>query len=209
MSSERGERRRASRGNTHEPFDCCGKPAGTYGRPKGEICRDCRALIDEGQAARKRIDKGLVPFGWTSVNYGWPRFYGTGADLPSDVHEALAVAFWTLANRVTVPAPADTPALSPELGKPSYSGAQAYHLPWPNLLTDRGQSHDSWSWRTLVLANPDVADGLDALHRAIRVALGAAYDRGRKTGGNALRRLAEGTLAISDFDDAITGGGRR
>jgi hypothetical protein len=206
----RGERRRASRGNTHEPFDCCGKEAGPYGRPKGTICRECRTLIEEGKAARERIDKGLAPYVWTSTDYGWPQFYGTGADLPSDVHKALALAFWTLANRITVPAPADTPTSSPVLGEPDRRTGERRPLPWPRLLSVSGLSHDSWSWATFVLGNPDTVEALDNLHRGIRVALGAAYDRGRKLGGNALMRLAEGSLALDDFDATISGkDGRR
>jgi len=80
----RGERRRASRGNTHDPFDCCGKEAPSYGRPKGTICRDCRALIDEGTAARKNIPQDRRPFIWTKVSHGWPQFYGSGTGIPSD-----------------------------------------------------------------------------------------------------------------------------
>jgi hypothetical protein len=199
----RGERRRASRGNTHDPFECCGKEPGPYGRPKGAICGDCQALIDEGKAARARGPQDLVPFVWTSTNYGWPRFYGTGADLPSDVHQALANAFWALANQITTPAPADTPRMSPTLGDPDRRTGERHPTPWPRLLTDPGLSHDSWSWAKLVLANPATVDALDALYLGIRAALGATYERGLKKGGNALKRLAEGSLALNDFDDTL------
>lgn len=199
----RGERRRAFRGYTHDPFDCCGKEAGVHGRAKATICPDCKALIAEGKAARERVPKGLTPRLWTSADYGWPRFYGTGADLPSDAHDALAKAFWRLANLITVPAPADTEPFSPELGEPDYRTGERRNLPWPRLLTVKGQSHDSWSWAKMILVDPDTADTLDALHRAITDALSVVWDRGKERGGSALHGLASGEMSLSDFDDTL------
>jgi hypothetical protein len=204
MSIMRGERRRAGRGNTHEPFECCGKEAGPYGRPKATLCQECADLIREGKAARARVPQDLVPYAWTSVDYGWPAFYGTGAALDSDVHRRLTTAFWTLVNAVTVPAPGDTPDLDPEhLGEPDRRTGERRPLPWPRILSVKGHSHDSWSWYRLILARPDVQAALDAVHQAILAALSAAWDKGKERGGSALHGLASGEISLTDFEDTL------
>jgi len=183
------QRRRASAGNTHEPFPCCGKEAGTYGRLKGTICLECRDLIREGAAARKALPASLDVYAWTAANYSWPAFYGTGANLPGDVHDRLKVAFWTLINKITTPAPANTPS-RPDGGE------------WPKFLTGGTGQHWDHCWRTLVLAEPSLRAAVDDTYQTIWAALAAAHHAGKKRGGSALFGLASGELSLSDFEEA-------
>lgn len=137
-------------------------------------------------------------FVWTEKHYAWPKFYGSDADLPTDVHERLSRAFFDLVNLVTVPAPAGTPQHSPDpVDHPSWKGQTK---DWPFMLTGRA---DQFEWRTLRLANPAVRDGLDQLHQAIKAALGVTYHNGRNSGASILHRLATGDLALTDFDEAL------
>lgn len=206
----RGERRRASAGNTHEPFDCCGKEAGAYGRPKGKICNDCWALIEEGKVARakaaERAEAGLVAvYGWTTADYGWPRFYGADARFPhsSPADDELVAAFYGLVNALVQPAPADTPRHSPnyEMRTSSWDRTkkERHHHPWPMVLDEKGE----WQFSQLVLMNPAARDAVNRLHQAILAALGAVYNHGKTLGGSVLQQLACGELSMADFDESL------
>ncbi len=219
---DRGERRRASAGNTHDPWPCCGTEAGRYGRPKGTICKDCGDLIAEGKAARAAATAakeagGLDVFGWTTADYGWPRFYGNDAQFPHgfevdgervDVHDHLGDAFWHLVNTISQPAPADTPNHSPkyEMRKRTWGGptAERHYLPWPMVLSEgKRSSTSSWQFHQLVLMNPAARDAVDKLHQAINLALEAVFQEGKRTGRSLLQGLATGDVKMADFDDAL------
>jgi hypothetical protein len=216
------EKRRASAGNTHDPWPCCGSEAGTYGRRKNAICKACAALIEEGKAARAAATAakdagGLDVFGWSSADYGWPRFYGNDAQFPHrfevdgervDVHDQLGDAFWHLVNTISQPAPADTPRHSPKYEMRKWSGsdkAERHHLPWPWVLSSpkRQGYSPSWQFEILVLMNPAARDAVDKLFTAINLALSAVYQEGKERGGSALMQLARGELSLADFDDAL------
>lgn len=217
------QKRRASAGNTHDPWPCCGTEAGSYGRQKNTICKDCADLITEGKAARAAATAAkeagsLEIFGWTTADYGWPRFYGNDAQFPHrfevdgervDVHERLGDAFWHLVNMISQPAPADTPHQSPkyEMRKRTWGGptSERHYLPWPMVLSgpNRGSGGSDWQFHQLILMNPAARDAVDKLHQAINLALGAVYQEGKERGGSALLSLAKGELSLGDFDDAI------
>lgn len=188
-------KRRAAAGNTHDPWPCCQAEVGIYGRPKGTICRDCRSLIDEGKAARNAIGPDLTPYTWTKVRHGWPRFYGSGARIPSQIHDVLGDSFFDLVQLITRPAPANTP----------------WHPPgdvnegWPKVLSHEISRSDAWmpGWRCLILADPKAVAVLDALHWAILAALEAVYAEGKERGGSALFGLASGELSLNDFDETL------
>lgn len=200
------ERRRCRPGYTHEPYDCCGKDGGTYGRPKGQICQDCRNLIEHGKAAQAQacaaMDAGTMGvFRWSERSYAWPRFYGSGADIPGQAHDRLGDAFWEAVNVVTMPAPATTPDTSDQpAANPSWVGQKEA---WPWLIEAKG-TRRSWSesdWRVLRIADPAVREAMNSLHGAIMVALGAAYQAGKAKGSSILQQLASGELSLADFED--------
>lgn len=207
------EKRRASRGCTHDPWPCCGTEPGSYGRPKEGICKDCQALIEEGKAARQKAavakDAGeLRVFNWTSVDYGWPRFYKADCQFPHtpDFHEQLGDAFFAVVNAVSQAAPADTPHQSPkyEMVARTYGdgGKERRYLPWPWVVSEKGH-HDSWSFGIRVLMNPAVQQALDHLHKQISAALGGVYHEGKQRGASLLHGLVTGELSQADFDDGL------
>lgn len=197
------DKRRCRPGYTHEPYECCGTEGGPYGRPKGVICKDCADLIAEGKAARaEKAALGAEVRQWTERSYAWPRYYGSGAEIPAAQQEALVEAFFALVNAVTTPAPGDTPSVSPRTetrrgwnGKP-----EVHQLPWDKILSDPGQGYDSWSFSKLVLVRPEVQAALDALHVAIKQALGATFERGKVRGSSILNGLVSGELTLNAFD---------
>jgi hypothetical protein len=205
------DKRRASRGCTHEPYPCCGAEPGAYGRPKGTICRDCESLIADGMAARAAAATAQEAgqrqvFRWTSQKHGWPRFYGAGCQWPAGdgLDDALVDAFWQLVTLVADPAPADTPRDSPKyemVARAWSKGKERQYLPWPMVLSEGG--YGSWSFEQLVLLPANVQQALDTLHQAIKAALGGVYQEGKERGGSALLRLASGELSLQDFDDTL------
>lgn len=218
MMPARGERRRASAGNTHDPWPCCGTEAGRYGRPKGGICSDCQELIAEGKAARTKATQAkeagqVAPYGWTGVSHGWPRFY-VGADFPADTDDELVAAFYDLVGTISEPAPADTPTdfrtgrmvPSPWNRKELEPERQAW--PWVLDVKNDGYS-SSWQSRKLVLMNPAARDAVARLYAAIRAALADCFQGGKNRGGSALMGLASGDLSMADFDETLNPDKRR
>ena len=204
------EKRRAARGYTHDAYDCCGaEPESSYGRPKNRICDDCAALIAEGKASRaaKAAMTDAEVRSWPERAYAWPRFYENGGarGLCTETHDRLAQAFWELVNVVTTEAPGDTPHESPvtEPHKRWDGVMEERNLPWPHMLSTKGQSYDSWSFLKLRLVDPAVAAALDALHIAATLALNEAFQTGKERGGSVLLGLASGETSLSDFEQAM------
>lgn len=215
-------KQRASRGNTHEPYDCCKKPPDSrWGRPKGSICRECTALIADGRAANERAQSqqaagGQGVYQWTTQDYGWPRYYGIEARFDNSVsgnaaHERLARALYDLVNLASEPAPATTDRLSPKLGEPYRDtwghGIKAKktkrdQLPWPFFLSVKTDRSDAWTWHALVVASPALREAIDELDKAIRHALERVYAQGKQDGRNLLLGLASGEVSIVDFEMA-------
>lgn len=207
---------RARPGYTHDPWPCCGTAAGAYGRPKGKICDDCKALIAEGKVARaaaadQKAKGEQAVYGWTERDYGWPRYYAVPGDFTnSEAHEQLANAMFACVNALSTPAPADTPRESPEytlerqyVGVPS--GREGHkrrqYLPWPRVLPVDEKKYDSWGFHTLRLMNPAHREALVALDLAIRAALEDRYEAGKQRGRSLLLGLAQGEHTITDFEE--------
>lgn len=199
-------------GMTREPFECCGKdPDPRYGRHKGKICELCAGWIADGKVARAKLaEQDLAVYQWTSTDYGWPRFYRADISFPNTssggkLHEALAKAFWALVNRLAVDAPANTPSHAPTftMVKRWDGQMERSYDPWPKVLSSEGHSRDAWSWEKLVLLPPATRDALDQLHQTTEAALAGVFKEGKDRGGSALFQLAEGTLSLQDFDDAL------
>ena len=202
--------RRLSPGMTRDPFDCCGKAPGDYGRRKGTICETCAGLIADGKVARAKLaESELAVYRWTEAEHGWPRFYGSDCRFPhgeKDLHREMADAFWALVNRLAVDAPADTPHHAPTYTMRQNNWnrqLERSYDPWPTVVSDPGHSYDSWSFAKLVLLPPATRDALDRLHQTIKAALGGVYRHGKAEGTSVLFGLAEGTLSLQDFDDAL------
>lgn len=204
------DKRRAAKGCTHEPYECCGKePESGYGRRKGQICGECRSLIEDGRRFRsEKKQQELEVFGWTSRDYAFPGYYGDydfGYENGRDVRDDLEKALFELVNVVAIDAPGDTPRQSPayEMRKYVGHGPQRHHLPWPYVLTVPPHNHDSWSWGRLVLINPAIRNAIDKLDQKIRAALTHAYNSGKQNGGSILRQLASGDMSLTDFEDGL------
>lgn len=203
MTPARGERRRASRGNTHDPYECCGADAGPYGRRKGTICDACKQLIQDGKALRDQVarakgDGALAVFTFHERDYAMVGYYGLGVpDVDRDgkrrdMQRELQAAMFALVHAVATPAPATTPSSQPS--KPSD------YKPWPNVLSESQRDCD---WRTLVLLPPATRAAIDALDQAIRETLAATYLAGKAKGRSVLQGLASGDVSVADFDDAL------
>lgn len=75
------------------------------------------------------------------------------------------------------------------------------HPSWNTMPRMYGPG-DSLSYRQtlrLIMA-PEIAEALEHLHKAAKVALNNAYDEGVKRGRSILLNLAEGDLSINDFN---------
>ena len=187
--------RRAAR--THDPYPCCGKDPDEYGRPKNTICSECAGLIEIGKRAKKADeDGGRREFVWASRPHWWPRYYGD-YDMVGRCKFDLDAAMFDLVSALT-----DWRRRRTQLDTDA-----ATRLP-PYL--DCKPGHGRYEGQHVVSADGVVRDRVNALDKAIRQALMAAYKAGAERGGNALRRLAAGDLSLTDFDDDLdrAGGGR-
>lgn len=203
------EKRRAARGYTHDPYECCGASGGPYGRPKGRICDDCKKLIADGKAAREKAAAereagAMQPYRYHEARWAAPHYYGYGVpkgdaeenDLdamgrPLDLENALQAAIYELTHAVSEPAPATTPP---------YAG-EDWNEPWPHVI--EGADRERHDWVTLILLKPTVRNALTKLDRVIRKVLPATYLAGKAEGRNVLYGLAKGEVSMDDFDDAL------
>lgn len=199
----RGERRRAYRGFTHEPYECCGKDPGPRGRPKRTICRECGQLIEDGKALRQQTsqqvasgDRGLYRF--HERDYAVPGYYSPG--LSSDHQRTLQAALFGLVQAAAMPAPVTAP---PYANSGQREEDDWEPEAWPHVLTVKQDRHD---WGSLVLLPPAVRDAIDRFDQAIRAALASTYQAGKKDGRSVLLGLATGEVSLADFDEALLTG---
>jgi hypothetical protein len=199
-------KRRALPGHTHDPYECCGKEAGNYGRPKGRICDACGELITEGKRAREALQgQGLQVYRWVSRDYAWPAYYSvpgrfSGGASGSSAHDVLRTAVFDLVQRVSTPAPAGTPHQAPTfIVQKRWDGRkERIYDDWPLVIPVKGDWHD---WRCLVLMAPAVRDAIVQLDAAIRVALEDRYETGKDHGSSLLFALAHGEKTIADYEE--------
>lgn len=101
-------RERAGSGMTFEPWPCCGREPETggwrQGRPKNDICEECKHLIQVGKDALERAkQEERKPYLWTCIKHGWAQYcsrYQLESELEAgfDVGRRLADAMFELVN---------------------------------------------------------------------------------------------------------------
>lgn len=196
------DRRRASRGNTHDPYPCCGKDGGSWGREKNSICSDCKALIEEGKRARakaeaERVSGQLQPFNWCERDYASPGYYGLVQyrEQKDDHQKALQSAVFGLVAAVAVPKTPTTPAAE--------NTDHKNWKDWPRLLDYKRKGGYTQDWQQVVLLAPKTRDAINQLDKVIRAVLKENYVAGKARGLSILQGLASGDVTITDFDDAL------
>ena len=180
-------RRRALAKHTHDNWPCCGEPPESdYGRPKGEICQECRRLIDIGRATLERESAaGRKQYEWALRHYWWPEYYGPFDFEDEGTRRGLARAMYDLIESVIVRIEEHT------WGKKV-----------PKLLDCEG-TRSRYDGTGLVSIDTTVRDRLNELDRRIRSALAETYRCGKTKGQNVLRQLAAGEVSLKDFDEEL------
>lgn len=199
--------RRAHKGYTKEPYECCGKEAGLGGRPKRQICQECRNLISEGKTARElrlqSVERNeLGTYNWTQQHYAWPGYYGPW-DFPhgSGAKDELTHAMFDLVNLLAPDAPKGTQAV--KAYQPRDRQGYESPIPWPPVIERDGHHEDRYDWKKLVIMRPEVRDAINRLNLAVRGALAAVYQEGKTRGGSILFGLASGETTMHDYEAAM------
>lgn len=193
-------RERAGRGMTYEPWPCCGQEPETSGwrrgRPKNEICDECRHLIGVGKQALERAGQnGRKSYLWTCIKHGWAQYYGSYQfqsehDTGFDVGRRLADAMFELVE---------------SLWSVREKRAHGYIPPGSSVgpVIECSKQHRQPIEQGAVIVHMEqrVRDRVNELDAAIRTALESAYSEGRKRGRSTLLSMAAGDLSLSDFDE--------
>ena len=182
------KKERCHPGYTHDPWACCQKEAPKRGRPKTDICYDCKKLIAIGKDALKRdADNEIGKYCMETSESNWVRYYGE-FDMPHSVRDQLSKAMFSLAQSLSE----DRPDII------------RWEDPPPFLIEADGKSRHTWysNVRVRRMARK-VRDLVTALDAAIRAALVAVHKDGRERGGSALLRMASGEITLDDFDQRI------
>ena len=183
------DRPRASRGHTWDPWPCCGErpeATGRHARPKGEICTECKRLIEIGRLAEKlaKSDGGRT-YKWVSEPHWYPGYYGP-YDLSTSVRNRLRDAMFAAVNTTSTTVAWDT--FSQQVNE-FFLKTSRTRVPYNHMTPP-----------IIVLANPAQRESLNALDDAIRGALEDAFAEGKRRGRSAVLQLASGEMSLKDFD---------
>ena len=179
------ERPRARRGNTHDPWPCCGEPPESdFGRPKEGICLECRELIEAGKEAIARQQKaGAGTYGWCERAHWWPRYYGDYLFDDHETGEKLSDAMYEVVQAVTE------------------RSLRTEYRQYGNMFLDCQKTHVGYQgMSSRVTANPTVRAKLNELDKQIRAALTSTYNEGKARGQNVILGLASGQMSLRDFE---------
>ena len=185
--------RRAPRGNTFDPFVCCGLAADRqYGRPKGTpVCRECARLMEIGRAALKAdAGAGRGCYIWSGRPY-------YSVDYPVRDSGGLEDAMADLVNRLAEPrgaVPCGEHGLQHVLEAPFAPGVYRGRYEIEEFVVSMRRAD---------------RDALNALDAAIRACLSKCAQDGKAEGRSIIMALAAGELTLADFERQAAAGGQR
>jgi len=150
-------------------------------RRSDEICHECSKLIKEAIDHRKCVKKGKIHAIFDTWEPHHNETYYRGSE--SDDGDETARAIWELAKAVSVP-------------YHDYTNDESDESP-PALL---GKCNMIYHPENQVLIDPDVAEALIRLNRAIHKLSNGAYENGKRYGHSLLVRLASGEIGVNEFE---------
>lgn len=175
-------------GWTKKACESCGKE----GRPTGEICADCKLLIEEATAERERqgkLTRHLVRLHNKTPHWNPSYYDGDGSsEAKGGVVKAMTALVFAVGEPATGKHPKDsTPGLLPKkalgMGGAPHTGYDSMYHAYPLRFT-----------------NVQVA-AFKALDKAIRNLHISSTKEAFEHGSDLLRRLGEGDLSLTDFED--------
>jgi hypothetical protein len=162
---------------------------------KDQVCHRCKRLLAIAresleQAARAEAEGTLKPFTWVGVAWAMPGYYGMGVD-GRQVQQAMFGIVAALSRLM--------PEGTSQGEYPGGDSSQPFDY-WPAVI--QGGRDDYRDWRRVVQMRPVDQAAVQALDTAMREAIGAAYDAGKKAGRNLLMGLASGEVSVGKFNAA-------